>query len=279
MPEALGHVAPSGSPIPQALTMTDTEADDSAITSLDIVIPVLNEERALPSSVGALHGFLSGNLGSYDWRVVVADNGSTDATPDVARGLTETYPRVGYLRLEQRGRGRALKRAWLESDADIVGYMDVDLSTDLEALPRLVNAITSEGFDVAIGSRLRKGARVVGRPLDRELISRAYSLMFRAMFLTGFMDAQCGFKVVSRRAALDLVPLVQDTGWFFDTELLILAEKNGYRIKEVPVNWTDDPDSRVRIVSTAYDDMNGLLRMRFGGLRTASRTLARGRSD
>ena len=259
--------------------MTATTADNTETLSLDIVIPVLNEQRALPSSVGTLHEFLSGNFDAYDWRVVIADNGSTDATPDVSRGLAGAYQRVGYLRLERRGRGRALIKAWLESNADIVGYMDVDLSTDLAALPVLVDAIASEGYDVAIGSRLRKGARVKGRSINREFVSRAYSLLFRAMFLTGFQDAQCGFKAVSRRAAQDLVPLVQDTGWFFDTELLILAEKNGYRIKEVPVKWTDDPDSRVRIVSTAYGDMKGLLRLRFGGLRKASRTMASGRTE
>ena len=148
------------------------------------------------------------------------------------------------------------------------------MSTDLSALLELVDAVNNERCDVAIGSRLKKGARVIGRPLIRELISRAYSLIFRAMFFTGFRDAQCGFKALSRRAARDVVPLVRDNGWFFDTELLIVAEKNGYRIKEVPVKWTDDPESRVRIVSTAYDDMKGLLRLRLGGLRRASNLLS-----
>ena len=243
-------------------------------TTLDVVIPVLNEQTSLPPSVAKLHGFLQRSLSDYDWRIVIADNGSTDSTPEVAMGLTEQLPSVAYLRLDQRGRGRALRGAWLESEADIVGYMDVDLSTDLAALPELVSAIDDEGYDIAIGSRLKRGARVIGRPLKRELISRAYSLIFRTLFLTGFHDAQCGFKVLSRRAAGQLVPLVRDTGWFFDTELLILAEKNGYRIKEVPVQWTDDPDSRVNIVGTAYEDMKGLLRLRFGGLRRATRRLA-----
>jgi glycosyltransferase involved in cell wall biosynthesis len=239
-------------------------------------VPVLNEEKDLPTSTGTLHRFLSDSLGGYEWRILIADNGSTDSTLDVAEGLAGEYDRVGYISLDKIGRGRALRRAWLESNADILAYMDVDLSTELGALPRLVIAIDTEDYDLAIGSRLKKGAQVVGRPPHRELISRAYSLIFRSMFLTGFLDAQCGFKAISRRAAQDLLPLVKDNGWFFDSELLILAESNGYRIKEIPVRWTDDPDSRVRIVRTAYEDMKGLLRLRFGGLRRASRHLSGG---
>ena len=243
-------------------------------TSLDVVVPVLNEAQDLPPNISRLHEFLSGQLDDYDWRIVIADNGSTDSTPDIAKALSQQHARVGYIRVEQRGRGRALARAWVNSDADIVSYMDVDLATDLSHLRELVEAVENEDYDIAIGSRLKKGAQVIGRPPKRELISRAYSLIFRAMFVTGFRDAQCGFKALSRRAANDVVPLVQDTGWFFDTELLILAEKNGYRIKEVPVKWIDDPDSRVRITTTAYEDMKGLLRLRFGGLRKASTLLS-----
>ena len=245
--------------------------------TLDVVIPVLNEARALADSVNALAAFLSNNLNDYEWAVVVADNGSTDATPSICQSLSEQDSRVRHVRLEQRGRGRALKRAWAESNADIVAYMDVDLSTDLSALPQTIAAVDDEGYDIAIGSRLKRGAQVMGRSFKRELISRSYSLIFRAMFLAGFQDAQCGFKAVSRRAADDVAPLVVDNGWFFDTEMLLIAEKNGYRIKEIPVKWTDDPDSRVKIISTAWEDIKGLLRLRFGGLRQASREIARNR--
>ena len=243
-------------------------------SSVSLVLPVLNEERGLASSTLRLHDYLTANLEGYDWRIVIADNGSTDSTPEVGARLARELDRIDYLRIEQRGRGRALKRAWLESNADIRGFMDIDLSTELEAIPKLVQSIESGRYDVAIGSRLRKGAVVSGRSLLREVTSRGYSLLFRSMFLTGFSDAQCGFKAVSRRAARDLLPLVRDNGWFFDTELLLLAEKNGYRIDEIPVRWADDPDSRVRIVRTAWDDLKGLLRLRFGGLRRASRSLA-----
>ena len=235
-------------------------------TSLDIVIPVLNEERALPDSIPVLHAHLAANFSEFDWRIVIADNGSEDATPQVSERLSREYPGVSPFRLEQRGRGLALRTTWLASDADIVAYMDVDLSTDLEALKPLVGAVTEQGYDIAIGSRLIRGARVELRPLKREITSRGYSFLFRSMFFTGFRDAQCGFKAVNRRAVDELVPLIENNRWFFDTELLILAEANGFRIREIPVHWTDDPDTRVKILGTAIEDVKGLLRLRFGGI-------------
>ena len=232
---------------------------------VDVVIPVLNEEKALPGSVAALHSFLKDNL-PHPFRIVIADNGSTDSTPDIARALSQQYTEVSWIRLEMRGRGRALRRAWLESDADILSYMDVDLSTNLDAFPKLVGAIVDEGFDLAIGCRLMEGSVVRKRSLKREITSRGYNLIIKAMFFTGFKDAQCGFKAISRRAAQALIPSIKDQAWFFDSELLILAEKGGFRIKDVPVEWVDDPDSRVKVVQTATEDMKGLFRLRFGGL-------------
>ena len=248
--------------------------EEAGPTSVEIVVPTLNEEKALASNVGALHRFLSTSLGDYQWRILIADNGSTDSTPDVAKDLSQEHRNVGYIHLAERGRGRALSKAWLASEADILAYTDVDLSTDLGALTELVEAVDIGGYDIAVASRLARGAQVIDRPRGRELISRAYSRIVRAMFLLRIRDYQCGFKAISRRAAQELVPLVQDTGWFFDSELLILGVKSGYRVKEVPVKWTDDPDSRVKIVGTAYDDLKGLLRLRFGGLSKASRLLA-----
>jgi glycosyltransferase involved in cell wall biosynthesis len=225
---------------------------------------VLNEERALPLCIDTLIEFTAGHP-DYDWKITVADNGSTDTTPEVIAELGKKYPNVGTLRLEQRGRGRALKRAWLDSDADVRCYMDVDLSTDIKALPELVGAIANEGYDVAIGSRLSKGSQVIGRKLSREITSRGYNLLIRLMFWPSFRDAQCGFKAVSRRAAENLMPLIKDNAWFMDTEMLLLAQAAGYRIKQVPVRWVDDPDTRVKIASTAWEDVKGLLRLRFKG--------------
>ena len=240
-------------------------------TSVDVIIPVYNEEKDLPRSIASLHDFLEKNL-SYDWRIVIADNGSTDSTLATAEALSKEYSKVTYIHLDQKGRGRALRRAMLESTADIVSYMDVDLSTNLEAFPPMINAIATDGHHIAMGSRLIEGAQVT-RSLKREVVSRCYNLLIKMMFFTRFKDAQCGFKAVSRRAIQDLVPLIENRGWFFDSELLILAEKNGYTIKEVPVRWVDDPDSRVNIAKTASEDIRGLLRLRFGGLRAASRKL------
>ena len=238
---------------------------DDMNTTVDIVIPVLNEEHSLPRCISTLGGFVDDYPGR-DWKFTVADNGSTDRTPDVARELADADERVRVIRLEQRGRGRALKRAWQKSDADVRCYMDVDLSTGLQHLPDLVSAVAEQGYDIAIGSRLLPESVVEGRSVTREITSRGYSLLFRSMFLTGFKDAQCGFKAISASAAMALTPLVKNNHWFFDTELLLIAENSGYRIKEIPVHWQDDPDTRVKVVSTALEDVKGLLRLRFGGL-------------
>ena len=182
---------------------------------------------------------------------------------------------MGFIRLEERGRGRALKRAWTQSKADMVAYMDVDLSTGLDALPRAADIVRSRMCDIAVGSRLIKGSQVTGRSIKREFISRSYSLLFRAMFFVSFRDAQCGFKVVSGKVVKEILPLVKSNGWFFDTELLLLSEKNGYSVCEIPVRWTDDSDTRVKIFDTAWEDIKGLIRIRFGGLARARKILSR----
>ncbi len=236
------------------------------MASVDIVIPVLNEEHSLPRCIETLGEFLAGALSQHQWRIVVADNGSTDRTLEVAEEYARQRPgAVAAIHLDQRGRGRALKRAWSESGADVVSYMDVDLSTGLDAFPPLVSAIVDEGCHLAWGSRLSPGSQTE-RSLKREAISRAYNLIIRCGMGTRFRDAQCGFKALSRDAARVLLPHVQDAGWFFDTELLVIAVKRGFRWKEIPVAWEEDPDSRVKVVKTAIDDLRGLARLRFGGI-------------
>lgn len=226
-----------------------------------VTIPVYNEEKALPVSIPVLHTFLSEHLAEYDWMIEIADNASIDDTPVVSRQLSEEYERVRYLRLEQKGRGRALKKSWTESDADIVSYMDVDLSTNLESFPPMINALAHEGYDIGTGSRLMKGANTE-RSFKREFISRTYNLMVKSLFFTRFSDAQCGFKAVTREVIEKLIPVIEDNVWFFDSELLIIGEKSGYRIFDVPVKWIEDLDTRVKIVKTAMDDIKGLLRVR-----------------
>ena len=240
--------------------------------SVDIVVPVLNEEIALPRCIQKLYVFVE-QYPERNWRIVVADNGSTDATTEIAAKLAAEHSTLSVSRLGQRGRGRALKKAWSESDADVRLYMDVDLSTDLSALPPLVEAIADKGYQVAVGSRLTNSSKVIARTLKREVTSRGYNILIHILFpFSGFNDAQCGFKAISRTTAENLIPLIADNAWFFDTELLLLASKAGYRIKEIPVYWEDDPDTRVNIVSTAWEDLKGLLRLRFKGRRTPSST-------
>jgi glycosyltransferase involved in cell wall biosynthesis len=228
---------------------------------VDVVIPVLNEAHVLEESVATVRDFLEKNL-AYRWNVVIVDNGSTDSTFDIAQTLANRFRDVRFVHLEERGRGRALREAWQRSVAEVVLYTDVDLSTELAALPKLVHALIQEGYDIAIGSRLAKGSKTV-RCFKREITSQVYNLFIKCVLFTKFTDAQCGFKAVTREVVDRVVPQVRDQFWFFDTELLVLAEKQEYRIKDIPVTWIEDDDSRVRIIATAWEDVKGVLRLRW----------------
>lgn len=231
--------------------------------SVEVVIPVYNEEHDLPRCIERLHAFLGQRL-ENPWRITIADNGSTDRTLAIAQELAERYSNTGYVHLPEKGRGRALRHTWLATRCDIVCYMDVDLSTSLEDFPKLVQAL-EEGYDVVTGSRLARGARTT-RSLKREVISRCYNALVWLLFQTRIRDMQCGFKAIRREAAQRVVPVVKDQAWFFDTELLLVAERRGLRVKEVPVAWVEDPDTRVKVLRTAWQDIKGLLRLRFGGI-------------
>ena len=232
--------------------------------SVDVVIPVYNEEEALPVSIPRLCAFLGENLPN-PWRITIADNASIDGTREVSESLCLEVEGVNYLYLPEKGRGRALKAAWLGSECDFVSYMDVDLSTDLSHFLALVGELEA-GCHVAIGSRLSKGSKVTQRSFKREFTSRGYNLLVWSMFFVSFPDAQCGFKAMTREAAQAIIPHVENNNWFFDTELLIIAEKRGYRIGVVPVAWEDDPTSTVNVMKTATEDVKGLFRLRFGGI-------------
>ncbi|WP_089105744.1 dolichyl-phosphate beta-glucosyltransferase [Streptomyces hyaluromycini] len=234
---------------------------------LDLAVPVFNEEADLEPSVRRLHAYLRETF-PYPFRITVADNASTDATPLIAARLAAELPEVEWIRLAEKGRGRALRAVWSASTAPVVGYLDVDLSTGLAALLPLVAPLLSGHSDLAIGTRLAPGARVVRGP-KREAISRCYNVLLRCTLSVGFSDAQCGFKAVRRDAAARLLPLVRDSAWFFDTELLVVAERAGLRIHEVPVDWVDDPDSRVALVSTALADLRGIARVALSPARGA----------
>jgi putative flippase GtrA len=246
-------------------------------TELEIVVPVYNEDVGLETSVRRLHAFL-GNGFPFGARVTIADNASTDATPAIARRLAGELPGVELLRLERKGRGRALRAAWSASEAPVVVYMDVDLSTDLRRLLPLVAPLLSGHSDLAIGTRLAYGSRVVRGP-KREVISRGYNALLHAGLRARFSDAQCGFKAARTDVVRELLPDVRDDDWFFDTELLVLAQRRGLRIHEVPVDWVDDPDSRVEILPTALADLRGIARLALAAPLASLSAIARLAAD
>jgi glycosyltransferase involved in cell wall biosynthesis len=235
---------------------------------LDIVLPVYNEERILDHSVRTLHAYVTAHV-PFSTRITIVDNASRDATRMIGAELAAALDGVRYVHLSEKGRGRALRAAWMASDARVLAYMDVDLSTRLDSLTALIVPIIAGGSDISIGSRLAPGA-LVTRSLRREVISRGYNLLLRAVLRTRFRDAQCGFKAIRAEVARGILPNVRDEGWFFDTELLVTAQRAGLRIYEVPVEWIEDTDSRVSILRTVVTDLRGVLRM----LRTAPITNA-----
>ncbi len=236
--------------------------DPEGRPAVDVVVPVHNEQVDLEPNIRRLHAYLETTF-PLSARITIADNASTDDTARIARRLAAELPGVRMVRLEAKGRGRALRAVWEESDAAVLAYMDVNLSTDLAGLLPLVAPLISGHSDLAIGSRRAHGSRVVRGP-RREIISRGYILLLRTLLGARFSDAQCGFKAIRADAARRVLPLMEDKAWFFDTEMLVIAERAGMRIHEVPVNWVDDPDSRVDIVRTALDDLRGIARLRRG---------------
>lgn len=242
------------------------------MANVDLVIPCYNEEHVLAGSVERLLEWTAGHP-EHQWRIVVANNASTDRTLEVAKELQAKYPgRVVAMQIRVKGRGIALRTAWLTSDADVMAYMDVDLSTDIEHIPELVDPIARGDVDLAYGTRLHPLSQT-NRSTKREITSRGYILILKAAGLR-VSDAQCGFKAISREAARALVPLVKDTQWFWDSELLFVAQENGYRMAEVPVRWVEDPDTRVNVVKTAREDLQGLWRLKRHGIPKAVRSVS-----
>lgn len=242
------------------------ESLSPASIRLDLVLPVYNERDVVAASITTVHSHLAANI-QYEWRILVADNGSTDGTAEAVEELSGSMDRLDLLRIDRKGRGRALRTAWLCSQADVVAYMDIDLATRLDAFQPLVAAIAEDGYDIAVGRRFGPGATVTGRRLIREITSRGFNKLVQILFGATVVDMQCGFKAMSRGAADRLLPEVVDDEWFFDTELLVRAERCGCRIQMVPVHWTDDPNSHVRIVSDAVEVLRGgIWRMKREGL-------------
>ncbi len=234
--------------------------------SVDIVIPVYNEESDLEMNIRKLDDFLKlddllNKNFKYKYRIIIANNASTDNTLNIAEKLSKKMPRISYIHLDKKGRGRALKKAWINSSADIVSYMDVDLSTNLDHFIEIVDAIANGKYDLGVGSRLKRGS-VVKRSLKRQILSVGYNKLLMLLFMPRFTDAQCGFKAIRREAAKKLVPRIKDQNWFFDTELLLLAEHNNYKIFEAPVRWIERKKSKVKIIKTVYEYLTSMARMR-----------------
>lgn len=230
--------------------------------SVNIVIPVYNEEIELADSVKTLSEYLMNNLEDFRWVITIADNASTDRTLSIAKRIAKENSHVHVVHLDEKGRGRAVKKVWIESQEDILAYMDVDLSTDLKHFPPLVRSL-QRGYDVAIGTRNARSSKVYKRGLLRTITSKGYIFLIKVCFFVHFSDAQCGFKAVTRKIVDSIIPHVEDNEWFFDTELLLLAEKSGYRIYEEGVRWIDNPGSTVRVMKTAQGDVEGLARLFF----------------
>jgi glycosyltransferase involved in cell wall biosynthesis len=234
-------------------------APDRNSLRVDVVIPIYNEEKILRRSIDTLREFLR-NSADYEYRIVIADNASVDRSEEIGRAIAHEYADVQYRRLDRKGRGLALKETWSESRADIVTYMDVDLSTNLESFPEMIHLLRT-GTGVVIGTRLSPYSRTT-RSLKREILSRGYNLLVKLLFRTRFSDAQCGFKGARREIVQEIVPRVTDVKWFFDTEFLVLAEKSGQRVREIPVHWIEDLDTRVELIRTIADDLVALVRLR-----------------
>jgi glycosyltransferase involved in cell wall biosynthesis len=255
---------PGGEAAASSLLLTNDDQPPAGARErlVEVTVPVYNEEKVLEQSVRLLHSYLTDNL-PFDFVITVADNASTDGTFAIAQRLRTELPRVRAVHLDRKGRGLALRHVWSSSEADIVAYMDADLSTDLDAFLPLIAPLLSGHSDLSVGSRLAHGAQVVRGP-KREIISRVYNLLLRTVLSARFSDAQCGFKAGRTEVIKALLPAVADDTWFFDTELLMLAQRKGLRIYQVPVTWTEDPDSTVEIVRTVLADLRGVARLRFG---------------
>lgn len=253
----LTDIPPVPVPVPSDPASETTPTDLAAV---ELVLPVFNEEHIIDASVRTLHDYMERHF-DCSFLITIADNASTDETLARAERLAAELHGVRALHIELKGRGNALRTAWSSSRAEVVGYMDIDMSTDLDCLPGLLLPLLENRSDIAIGSRLAPGAKVT-RSLKRETISRSYNMLLRGLLGVGISDAQCGFKAARREAIAPLLSQVRDDAWFFDTELLYMARRNRLAIHEVPVRWVDDPDSRVDIFATAIADLRGIARLR-----------------
>ncbi len=232
------------------------------MVKVNITIPVYNEEESLSQKIQELIAFLNKTKFPHKYEIIIADNASTDNTGKIAKKLVKKYPLVKYIRIDKKGRGLALKTVWTKTNADVLSYMDVDLSTDLKHFKPLIDSIVVSKNNLAIGNRLGKNSKVIGRSFLRELLSRGYNLILRLIFFSPINDSQCGFKAIDRKSFLKLVKEIEDNNWFLDTEMILLALHRGMKVSQIDVKWIDDPGSQVKIVKTVSEDLHGVARVK-----------------
>jgi glycosyltransferase involved in cell wall biosynthesis len=227
---------------------------------IELVLPVFNEEDVIEDSVVTLNRFMEKNC-KFPWQITVFSNGSTDNTVEIGNQLSRRFSRVNFVHIPERGKAKAYKSIWPSSQASIVGFMDADLSTELEAIPKCIDAIKN-GADIAIGDRHTVGA-LIERSLKRTMLSRGYNMLIKLLFPhTKVRDAHCGFKFLKKSVARSLLPHIRDDCWFFDTELLMLAEQTGHKIEQIPVLWVERKASKVRVTRVVTDYLFNLLKLR-----------------
>ncbi|MCX6745528.1 MAG: glycosyltransferase [Candidatus Parcubacteria bacterium] len=232
-----------------------------------IVIPSYNEELVIENTLLKLAAYAQQFLTDYDYQIIAADNKSTDKTKEKARQLLAKINRLAYLFIEQKGKGLAIKRTWqkYQDDFDFFVFMDADLATDLSALLPLISALAKENYDLAIGSRNLKDSKIQ-RSLWRRFFSFGYGLLAKLILGTKISDSTCGFKAVNKKVVQEIMPLVKNQTWFFDSELVFLAEKKGFKIKEIPVCWAEPrklDKSKVNVLKVSSQYLKELLRLRF----------------
>lgn len=224
-----------------------------------IAIPCYNEEKIIKKNILILLEFCDQNL-KQDFTIIIADNNSNDQTKQIIKGLENE--KIKYIFIPRKGKGLAIETAWQSQDSDIYVFMDADLAADLNALPELIRQI-KQGYDICIGSRFHKLSKVK-RGIIRKIFSHGYSFLFKIILNSKINDAPCGFKAINRKARQNILPQVRNKEWFFDSELLILAEKQNYKIKEIPIKWEEPKHrkSRAGITSIIREYLKMLLKTR-----------------
>jgi len=232
--------------------------------NISIAVPTFNEEKIIEQRINQLFDFCENNLKKYKWRIIVADNGSTDRTIKIIRKQKQKYSKLEYFHLKKLGKGLAIKKAWQDYLADVNIFMDADLATELKFTIPLINGITEEKYDLTIGSRYHKQSKCK-RSLIRSMCSKFYNFILKIFFNIKLTDTHCGFKALSKSAVQRIIPKIKNNGLFFDTELLVLARYYNLKIKEMPVNWEDKNErkTKIKIIKTGLKYLKEIIKLKY----------------